>query len=209
MSGWIRMREKHTQTRLLLASANPGKAAELERILSRRLAGRPWQLLTAADFPSVAAPEETGDTFEANALLKARFYARATGLATLADDSGLVVDALDGRPGIASARYAADDAGRIGRVLAELEGTPPRLRTARFVCVAALADPGGHALTRRGEVHGRIALAPRGGGGFGYDPIFELIEPPHAGRTMAELAPEQKDALSHRGRALELIASTL
>ena len=206
----------------VLATNNPDKAAELRRILDRLLPGFAVRALSGADFPGLDPPEETGATFEANALLKARAYARATGLLTLADDSGLLVDALDGRPGVLSARYGKTAAARNARVLEELAGLPPERRTARFECVVALAAPrpafagapaGRHAdlpaLTRRGTVEGRIAAAPRGQGGFGYDPIFELTEPPHAGRTVAQLDPAAKDALSHRGRALAALAPDL
>ncbi len=195
--------------RLLIASGNPHKAAELGQIMHEALAGVEFIILSAADFPGLEPPEETGATFAENALLKAHFYANASGLLTLADDSGLEVDALGGRPGVQSARYAATDQLRIARVLEELSGVPPERRKARFICVAALASPTGEALIRAGAVAGRITLAPRGTNGFGYDPIFELIEPPHAGRTTAELSPAQKNAISHRARALRAIAPEL
>ncbi len=145
-------------------------------------------------------PEE-GDTFLANAVAKARAYADMTGLLALADDSGLEVDALRGAPGVRSARFAgegASDAERNAYLLRLLEGVPPDRRTARFVCVIAIAEPEGELQTVRGTVEGMIAPAPRGGGGFGYDPLFYL---PWLGRTMAELSPAEKNRLSHRARA--------
>jgi XTP/dITP diphosphohydrolase len=196
-------------SRLLLATHNTAKAGELGRILTRLLPGAAIEFLSGADFPVLTPPEETGATLEENALIKARVYARATGLLTLADDSGLVVEALGGRPGVHSARYGTSVEARNARVLREMEGIEPADRAARFECVAALADAGGRALVRCGTVRGRIAAAPRGTGGFGYDPIFELAEPPHAGRTAAELSPDEKDAISHRGRALAALAADL
>jgi len=191
---------------LLVASGNRHKIEEIRRILEKLTGTAGLRLLSAADFPRLAAPEENGATFEQNALIKARAWAEATGRLTLADDSGLVVDALGGRPGIHSARYAASDAECIARVLREMEGQPAERRAARFECVMALADPRGGAAIRRGVVHGRLATAPRGRGGFGYDPIFELTEGRHAGRTIAELTADDKNSISHRGRALAAIA---
>lgn len=195
--------------RLLLATGNAHKVGEMHALITGLLPGLDFELLSAADFPDVPEPVEDGDTFEANSLIKAQAYAQATGLLTLADDSGLVVDALDGRPGIHSARYAETNDGRIQRVLDELQGVAPEKRTARFECVMALVASEGRSVTRRGKVEGMITAAPRGEGGFGYDPIFELRETALAGKTMAELTPEQKNGLSHRGRAMELIASAL
>lgn len=167
-------------------------------------------LRCAADYPHLPEPEENGATFEANAIIKAEAWSAATGLPALADDSGLVVDALGGAPGIYSARYAETPAARIERVLAELrEATDSAQRTARFMCAVALAVPGRPTLTREGRVEGWIGFAPRGEGGFGYDPIFELTEPPHIGRTMAELSADEKHALSHRGRALQALLPEL
>jgi XTP/dITP diphosphohydrolase len=193
----------------LLASGNPHKLQELRELLASISGIGPVEIVTPADYPAIAEPEETGATFEENALLKARYWAQAAGLPALADDSGLEVDALDGRPGVRSARYAADVEARNRRVLEELQGVPAERRGARFVCLAALADPDGGEALRRGEVAGRIGPAPRGGGGFGYDPIFELIEAPHAGRTMAELSAAEKNRLSHRGRAMAAMAEML
>mgnify|MGYP001319170655 CR=1 FL=1 len=194
---------------MLLATGNAHKFDEMRSLLRRRLVGLEYELLSGADFPEVPEPVENGGSFEANALIKATDYARATGLLTLADDSGLVVDALDGRPGIQSARYAPTNDDRIQRVLNELEGVEQEKRTARFICVMALVTPDGRSITREGKVEGRITRNRRGDGGFGYDPIFELTETEFAGKTMAELSATQKNGLSHRGRALELIASPI
>lgn len=191
---------------LVVATGNAHKVREIRQLLESLLGGRPFELLSAADFPHIPPPEETGESFEANALIKAQAYARATGRLALADDSGLVVEALDGRPGIYSARYGESDAAGIARVLEELRATPTPARGARFECVMALADAHGRWATRHGVVAGRITQAPRGPNGFGYDPIFELTEGIHAGRTTAELSAQEKNALSHRGRALEAIA---
>lgn len=186
--------------RLVLATGNPGKVRELRRILG----DLDVELVPRSEL-GLRAPEETGATFAANALLKARAAATATGLPALADDSGLEVDALGGAPGVQSARYAgpdADDRANLRRLLEELAGVPRTERTARFVAVAALVAPDGRAWTERGTMEGRIAERPRGEGGFGYDPVF--VAEGHTG-TNAELAPGEKDAASHRGRAFRAI----
>lgn len=198
-----------SRSRLLLATGNTHKAAEMQMLLRNLLPDLDFELLSAADFPAIPEPVEDGDSFEANALIKARAYAQATGLPTLADDSGLAVDALDGRPGIQSARYAPTNADRIQRVLDELHKIDGADRSARFVCVMALVTPGGDPVTCTGKVEGLITLTPRGEGGFGYDPVFELSETSLAGKTMAELTAAQKNGLSHRGRALEMIAPAI
>lgn len=185
-------------TRIVLASGNRGKLAELRRIL----ADLDLELLDAHD---VALPdvEETGETFAENALRKARAGAAACGLTCLADDSGLVVDALGGEPGVRSARYAGahgDDEANLRLVLNRMNGVPDR--SARFVCVAALATPEGRERTAEGRVEGVLTEAPRGDGGFGYDPIFQ---PLGETRTTAELPAEEKDAISHRGKAFRAI----
>jgi XTP/dITP diphosphohydrolase len=195
--------------RLLLASGNAHKVRELRDLLGSIPEIGAVEIVTPAAFAMVAEPRETGTTFEENALLKARYWAGVSGLPALADDSGLVVDALDGRPGVLSARYAADTGARNRRVLDELQGVPIEGRGARFVCVAALVDTRGRETLRRGEVEGRIGQTPRGTGGFGYDPIFELTETSYAGRTMAELSAEEKNGISHRGRAMAAIAGAL
>lgn len=185
-------------TRLVLASHNRGKLAELRRIL----AGLDVQLVDPdeLDLPDV---DETGATFEDNALLKARAAVAATGLPSIADDSGLAVDALGGEPGVRSARYAGvhgDDAANLALVLARMADRDDR--AARFVCVAALAAPDGREWTARGTLEGTLSAAPRGTGGFGYDPILVPLDDV---RTTAELAPQDKDAISHRGRAFRAL----
>jgi XTP/dITP diphosphohydrolase len=181
--------------RLLLATGNPGKVRELGELLA------PYGLALAclADYPAVALPEE-GDDYAENAAAKAAAAARATGLPALGDDSGLEVAALGGEPGPRSARYGGpglDDAGRCARLLSAL--APARDRAARFVCVAALALPGGGLTLARGECAGRILAAPRGASGFGYDPVFQ---PEGSELSMAELPAAAKHRISHRGRAL-------
>jgi XTP/dITP diphosphohydrolase len=188
--------------RILLASGNRKKAAEMAAILGDATGAR-FEVLTLADFPGLVSPEETGATFLENALIKARAGAAGSGLPTIGEDSGLAVDALGGAPGIFSARYAeGDDHARCGKLLRELASVPPGQRAARFVCAAALALPDGRAESAQGTCEGAVALAPRGAGGFGYDPVFLLPD----GRMMAELDPAQKAAISHRGRALRLLA---
>jgi XTP/dITP diphosphohydrolase len=181
---------------LLVATGNPGKLREIRAILAS-LQVR-WRSLR--DFPEVALPEE-GDDYAGNALTKARVAARASGCVAVADDSGLEVAGLGGRPGAHSARYGGpglDDAGRVRHLLEEMRGLAGADRAARFVCVAAVASPSGDALTARGECPGRILPAPRGRGGFGYDPVFVSSE---LGRPMAELSEVEKNRISHRGRA--------
>ena len=187
--------------RLLVATTNPGKMTEIKVALSERAI----EVLGLDGFPGLGQPEETGATFAENALVKARFYHGATGLPTVADDSGLEVEALGGRPGIHSARYAgplSSDRDRINKLLLEMNGIPPDKRAGRFVCAAALAWSGGE-IVFHGEVHGSILEEPRGNLGFGYDPVFY-----HAGleMTLAEMTPEQKASVSHRGIALGRLA---
>jgi len=181
---------------VVIATSNPGKYREL----AQGLEPLGWELRPLPDF-GVELPEETGTTFEDNALMKAATVAQKTRLPALADDSGLVVDALGGEPGIYSARYGgrSNDRDRNVYLLERLRGVPPEERTARFVAVLALAYPDGHVESYRGEVEGVILEAPRGEGGFGYDPLFYL---PELERTFAELAPEEKARHSHRARAL-------
>jgi XTP/dITP diphosphohydrolase len=191
--------------RLLIATNNPGKAAELRRLLE----GCGWNLLTPADLGLELEVEESGGTYAENARIKALAYAQAGGVVALADDSGLEVDALDGRPGPLSARYAGPDRTdqeRVAALLAELEGVPDERRTARFRAVIAVADPTGRVELAEGTVEGRIARAPRGENGFGYDPVFLL---PDRGLTTAELPSGEKDAVSHRGRAARAARSIL
>jgi len=162
-------------------------------------------------------PVEDGETFETNARIKARFAARATGLPALADDSGIEVDALRGGPGVRTRRYAgerATDAQNNAKLLAALDGLPPERRGARYVCVLAFAQfaPGGGAptiVTARGTCRGRIATAPKGTGGFGYDPIFEPEPEPPGGRTLGEWSAADKNEISHRARAARRMAPKL
>lgn len=186
---------------LVLATTNRGKVLEFARLLGERF----QSYKTLADF-GLPAPDETGDTYTANAILKAKACAQATGLPSLADDSGLEVAALGGAPGLHSARYAGDSDARIDRVLAELEASGSRDRSAKFVCVLAYALPGGGVHVFPGECPGEIIHDRRGAHGFGYDPIFLVKD---SGRTMAELSGEEKDRLSHRGRALIAFTSWL
>jgi XTP/dITP diphosphohydrolase len=191
---------------LLVATGSAHKLAELQRLFR----GLPLTLRTLSDLNIVQEAPESGATFEENALQKAHFYAAASGEWTLADDSGLEVDALDAAPGVYTRRYAgpeATDQQNYEKLLRELRGVPRDARTARFVCCMALVDPapcGRAPRTFRGERRGHITEAPRGAGGFGYDPVFEVD-----GRTMAERRPEEKDQLSHRGAAAALVAAAL
>jgi XTP/dITP diphosphohydrolase len=184
--------------RVLLATRNAGKLRELRELLD----GVDVRLESLAAHPEVGDVEEDGATFEENARKKAGHAARASGLWSIAEDSGLCVDALGGAPGVRSARYAGvhgDDAANNARLLRDLASI--RDRSARYVCVLALARPDGEVVvTTRGVCEGSIALEPRGKGGFGYDPIFVPERIPHV--TMAELAPEQKNLISHRGQGL-------
>ena len=186
-----------TYERLLIGSGNPGKQREYQELL----AGLELELVVPADLdPLPPEPEESGATFGENAARKARVYAAASGLRTVADDSGLEVDALRGAPGLRSRRFFGDDAGaaeRNTRLLALLEGV--EARGARFVCVAALAWPDGRVELFDAEVRGEIGLTPQGEQGFGYDPLFVITG---NGRTMAELPPDEKHRLSHRGLAV-------
>ena len=182
-----------------MATHNRHKVTELQRILA------PLGIeVTTADLPEV---EETGTTFEENAQLKARSACRATGLPSVADDSGIVVDALGGAPGVYSARYAgpdATDADRNRKLLDEMRGVPDEERTARFVSAVCCAFPDGEEITVTGVCEGRVSYLPRGNDGFGYDPIFLVGK-----KTYAELTPSEKDAVSHRGKALRLLAARL
>jgi XTP/dITP diphosphohydrolase len=201
--------------RLVVATRSRHKLAELRDLLRLERT----ELLALDDLGVIEEPVEDGASFAANASLKARFYARATGLPTLADDSGLEVDALGGGPGVRTRRFAgedASDADNNARLLAELEGLPPERRGARYRCVLALALPGeagprGGLPVRlaRGTFPGRIADGPRGTNGFGYDPIFEPAGEPPGGATVGEWPPERKAAASHRARAARRMARIL
>jgi len=182
-------------TRWVLATANAHKVAELQRMFDG------LDVTLVAKPAAVAMPEETGKTFLANARLKARAVAEATGEVALADDSGLEVDALGGHPGVFSARYAgpaATDADNNAKLLAELAGIHGPNRRARFRCVLVLAAPDGREVTAEGRIEGFVLEAARGAGGFGYDPLFQ---PEGDTRSFAEYAPTEKNAVSHRGRA--------
>jgi len=183
-------------TRLLLASNNRGKAAEYRRLL----ADIPYELVTPSGVGLDLSVAESGQTFEENAILKANAFAAASGLLTIADDSGLEVDALGGEPGVLSARYGhkGSDRERNEHLLSRLKGVPMEKRQARFRCVIALASPEGLIGTVEGKCQGFIAFEPEGEHGFGYDPVFYL---PGLKKTMAELPPEEKNLLSHRARA--------
>ena len=190
---------------LLVASGNKGKLREFAELLD----GVVETILSPADFPGLPEVEEDGTTFEENALKKARSAAKFTGRPVLADDSGLVVDHLDGRPGVYSARYAgegASDADNNARLLRELSGVPAGARGAAFHCVIALCRPDGSCLTFDGALPGEILEAPRGGGGFGYDPLFLV---PEYEQTLSELPLEVKNAISHRGRAMQQLKAAL
>lgn len=183
---------------LLLGSGNGDKARELAVLLE----GLPWEVRSLRDFPPAVEPEETGATFEENALLKARYYSAQFGVACVADDSGLEVDALDGAPGVYSARYAGPGctyADNNRKLLDALEGVPWHERTARFRCCAALVIPSsGKTHVEMGTVEGHIAISCEGTNGFGYDPLFV---PAGEDRTFGEMPPEEKHAISHRGQA--------
>jgi XTP/dITP diphosphohydrolase len=189
----------------LIATRNEGKLREYEQLL----AGLSMSLTYLNEEGITYDVEETGYTFSQNAIRKAREYARISGLLTLADDSGLEVDALHGEPGVHSARYAgarATDQDRYRLLLERLNEVPWEQRSARFRCVIAVAQPGGETYTSEGVCEGVIAFAPEGEHGFGYDPIFFL---PEYGKTMAQLAPEVKNLISHRARAAQGIAPIL
>ncbi len=191
--------------KIVLASRNKAKAGEIQEILK----DLNLEMLTLNDFPEIPAPVEDGKTFKENALKKARFVAERLQIAALADDSGLEVDAIDKKPGILSARYAgenATDEENNRKLLKELNGLPLGKRQARYRCVVALVLPSGEEEIAEGSCQGLIALEPKGSRGFGYDPLFYV---PEYGKTMAELPPEIKNRISHRGRALAKLRKKL
>jgi XTP/dITP diphosphohydrolase len=193
--------------RIVVATANAGKLAEIAAELD--IPGFEFVNATALGAEPLEVPE-TGETFTDNAYLKAEAYRARFGLAALADDSGLVVDALGGRPGVRSSRYAgerASDADNTRRLLEELDGFGPEMRAARFQCVVVFVDEQGEPTSACGTCEGQIGFSPRGSGGFGYDPVFLPEEA--AGSTMAELPMEQKNAISHRGKALRALKEVL
>ena len=190
---------------LLLATTNRDKIREIQSLLSNA----PVQLVGLGDVAPAAEPEETGATFEDNARLKARYYAAHSGLRAVAEDSGLVVDGLDGEPGVRSARYLGPDASypeRFAAIFKGLSEHPDRPRTARFVCAVAVADGDRIVFETTGTVEGVIAEKPAGSHGFGYDPIFHG---PAYGATLAEVSEEAKLAVAHRGRAFRKLAAWL
>ena len=196
--------------RLVLATRNPHKVAELADILRDATGSTGSTLIGMSEFPEVPDVVETGVTFAANALLKARAVARATGLPALADDSGLAVDVLGGSPGVFSARWSGvggPDRDRANNelLLAQLGDVPDEHRGVGFVCAAALALPDGSEVVREGVVRGTLGRAPRGDSGFGYDPLLVLPD----GRTLAEHSPAEKHRISHRGVAFRALAEDL
>jgi XTP/dITP diphosphohydrolase len=191
--------------RLLIATTNRNKVREITRLLE----GVPVELLTLDAWPSLPPPEECGETFEENARAKAKYYARATGELTVAEDSGLEIDALGGAPGVESARYAGADAPyseKFARIYTALREQGATCSGARFVCALAVVLRDRVMFETRGIVEGRIAPAPAGNGGFGYDPIFFY---PPLGRTLAQASAEQKAAVSHRGQAFRALRGFL
>lgn len=195
--------------KVVLASRNGKKLTELRRILAPQIPD--IEVLGLDDIEPFDEPAETEPTFEGNALIKARACLQATGLPSLADDSGLCIDALNGMPGVLSARWSgAGDKANNDLVLSQLGDVADERRTAQFVCAVALCTPSGEEIVEHGKMNGRILRAPQGEGGFGYDPLFVADDPTgqDAGHTLstAQLTPADKDAISHRGKALRAIA---
>ncbi|WP_042345484.1 XTP/dITP diphosphatase [Bacillus massiliigorillae] len=191
--------------KLIIATKNQGKAKEFAALFSPL----GYEFLTMLDLEDAKDVEETGTTFEANAILKAEALCEQFNTMVIADDSGLIIDALDGRPGVYSARYAGEaksDEANIDKVLAELEDVPAEERTARFYCALAIAAPGKETMTVAGTVEGIITSARQGENGFGYDPIFYV---PSLERTMAQLQSSEKNAISHRANALKNLQAEL
>ncbi|WP_374722924.1 XTP/dITP diphosphatase [Peribacillus tepidiphilus] len=190
---------------ILIATKNKGKAKEFEALFYPK----GYKVLTLLDMDDHLDVEETGKTFEENAKLKAETISSYYNLPVLADDSGLMVDALDGRPGIYSARYAGEeknDESNLQKVLAELKDIPDDERTARFYCALAFAIPGEETRLYKGTIEGRITKEPKGSNGFGYDPIFYV---PSKEKTMAELSADEKNEISHRAQAIRYLANDL
>ncbi|WML40761.1 XTP/dITP diphosphatase [Neobacillus sp. OS1-2] len=184
---------------VIIATKNPGKAREFEQIFSNR----GIQVRTLLDYPEIPDVEETGTSFEENAILKADSVSKKLNKMVIGDDSGLIVDALDGRPGIYSARYAGEpknDQNNTDKVLSELQGVPKSERSARFYCALAISMPGQETRTVSGTCEGRILEERCGSNGFGYDPVFYV---PEKGRSMAELSADEKNSISHRANALK------
>ena len=195
------------RARLVLASLNPHKVTELARILAGGQVA--VELVGLAEFPGAPEVAETGATFAENALLKAAAAAAFTGLPSVADDSGFCVDALNGMPGVLSARWSGkhgDDEANLQLLLGQLADVPDERRGAHFTCAAALVLPAGRQHVSEGKVHGRVTRLPRGENGFGYDPVFV---PDRYEQTTAEMTAPDKDAISHRGRALRTLAPVI
>jgi XTP/dITP diphosphohydrolase len=191
--------------RLLIATTNTGKLREIRSLLG----GSAVELITLRHLDPIEEPEETGATFEDNARLKALYYAERSGLTTVAEDSGLVIDGLDGEPGVRSARFLRSDASypeRFAEIFRRLAGPPAKTRAARFVCALAVVEGGAIVFEARGTVEGEIAHHARGAHGFGYDPIFYY--PPY-GATLADVAEDAKLAVAHRGQAFRALAEWL
>ena len=189
--------------KLVLATKNSGKVVEFRRILEE-LGATNLEVLGLDSFPEIGDIEETGKTFEENSLLKARTISKLTGLSALADDSGICVDALNGAPGLYSARYSGNgDAANNQKLLEALKDVPDEKRTAYFICVAAFVRPDGFERVEEGRFYGKILHEVVGSGGFGYDPLFQ---PDGLNCSSAELSAEEKDAISHRGKAMRAIA---
>lgn len=191
--------------KIIIATGNKGKAKEFETLFTPL----GYKVLTLHDLEGATEVEETGTTFEENAILKAEALRDQFNTMVIADDSGLMIDALDGRPGVYSARYAGEqknDDANIDKVLEELKDVPEEKRTARFYCALAVAIPGEETITVSGTVEGRIANGRQGENGFGYDPVFYV---PNLGKMMAELKPEEKNAISHRANALKKLKELL
>lgn len=194
---------------ILIATQNLGKIAEMRRMLRILTSDLGVNLVGLDALPKIEPPEENGTTFIENATIKARYYADATQMIAIADDSGLVVDALRGAPGVLSARYGGhglDDAGRTALLLHNMHDIPDSERDARFVCAVCVAGNSAETLTAEGTVEGNITRAPRGNNGFGYDPVFV---PVGETRTTAELTEHEKDSISHRGRAIRALIPDL
>lgn len=193
--------------RIVLATRNPKKLVELRRVVEG--AGLNVEILGLEDFPPQPEPVETEKTFEGNAFIKAQAAATHTGLESIADDSGIAVDELNGMPGVRSARWAGpacDDVANFELLLAQLDGVPADRRGTQFVCALAHVTPGGKRRVFRGEMTGHVTTAPRGQNGFGYDPVFV---PDGHDRTTAEMTAEEKDAISHRGNAVRAFVDWL
>jgi XTP/dITP diphosphohydrolase len=199
--------------RIVIATRSAHKLRELRELLSLEHA----DLVSLDELGVEGDPVEDGETFETNARIKARFAAQATGLAALADDSGIEVDALGGQPGVRTRRYAGEQATDVQnnrKLLGALDGLPPERRGARYVCVLAFTEPSpdgaaARIVTARGTCRGRIAAAPKGSGGFGYDPIFEPESEPPGGRTLGQWSAAEKNEISHRARAARRMARKL